>query len=194
MHFRRLVSLLLGMWLGGCFFMALVATQNFRGVDRLLVSPAPQAQPAVNLLGAQARPLLRYQVSELNRWYFETWDTVQLGLGLLLLFLLVFATHEKAISILPALLMLLITILDRFLITPQIVDLGRALDFAADVRSSTDSRFWTLHATYSGLEVGKWVLGLLLAARLVLRNGKTSGHPRRKVDLVDEADHGHVNR
>src|SRR5574340_301362 len=192
MHFRRLVSFLLGMWLGGCFFMAFVATQNFRGVDRLLARPAFQAQGPLHTLGADARALLRYQVSELNRWYFETWDTIQLGLGLLLLLLLIFATKEKAFSLLLALLMLVIVALDRFLITPQIVDQGRALDFSADTHSAEHSRFWILHGLYSGFELAKWALGLVLAARLALRND--SGQARRKVDLVDEANHRHVNR
>jgi hypothetical protein len=42
MHFRRFAALLLGVWLAGCVFMDMVATQNFRSVDHLLAAPPPQ--------------------------------------------------------------------------------------------------------------------------------------------------------
>ena len=38
MHFRRFAALVLGVWLAGCVFMDMVATQNFRSVDRLLTA------------------------------------------------------------------------------------------------------------------------------------------------------------
>src|SRR5689334_13835082 len=42
MHFRRFAALLLGAWLAGCVFMDMVATQNFRSVDRMLAAPRAQ--------------------------------------------------------------------------------------------------------------------------------------------------------
>jgi hypothetical protein len=81
MHFRRLACFLLGGWLAGGFFMAAVATQNFRSVDRLLAKPAPLAREQVDKLGGiSARALLRYQVAEQNRVYFETWGVVETAL------------------------------------------------------------------------------------------------------------------
>ena len=53
--------------------MAMVATQNFRSVDRLLAKPAAPAAQDISKLGhAAARDLLRYQVSEQNRASFTS--------------------------------------------------------------------------------------------------------------------------
>jgi hypothetical protein len=170
MHFRRFACFLLGAWLAGGLFMALVATENFRSVDRLLAKPAAPAAQQLGKLGPAARPLLRYQVSEQNRWYFETWGVVETGIGAALLMVLLFGSTETLFVLLLSLLMLLIALVQRFVLTPEIVVLGRVIDFVpAGLRSPERSRFWTLHGMYSGLEVLKWILGLVLAARLIFR-------------------------
>ena len=74
MHYRRFACFLLGAWLAAGLFMAMVATQNFRSVDRLLAKPSAAAAQQLHKLGPAGRSLLRYQVSEQNRWFFETWE------------------------------------------------------------------------------------------------------------------------
>src|SRR5215831_6530704 len=99
MHSRRLACLILGLWLAGGMFMAWVATENFRSVDRLMDSPNPMASLEFRTLGPQAsRLLLRYAASEQNRYFFETWETVQILLGVLFFFFLLFGTHEDKLS------------------------------------------------------------------------------------------------
>jgi hypothetical protein len=171
MHFRRLACFLLGGWLAGGIFMASVATQNFRSVDRLLANPAPPARMQIDKLGKDAtRALLRYQVAEENRLYFETWGIIEAMLGFVLLLTLLFGSTETNFTLLLALLMLIIAVLQRFLLTPEIVILGRVIDFVPASQTSPErSHFWMLHAAYSGLEVAKWVLNLLLTAKLLLR-------------------------
>jgi hypothetical protein len=171
MHFRRLACFLLGGWLAGGFFMAAVATQNFRSVDRLLAKPAPLAREQVEKLGGiSARAFLRYQVAEQNRLYFETWGVVETAIGFVLLMTLLFGSAETNFTLLLALLMLLIAVLQRFLLTPEIVVLGRVIDFVPATQASPErARFWIMHATYSSLEVLKWGLGLVLTARLLFR-------------------------
>ena len=94
--------------------MAMVATQNFRSVDRLLAKPAAPAAEQLQKLGPGfARMLLRHQVSEQNRWYFETWGIAEIGLGLALLLVLLFGSTETKFTLLLALLMLLIAIVQR---------------------------------------------------------------------------------
>src|SRR5258706_10493998 len=81
MKVRYFACWLVGSWIAGSLFMILVATQNFRSVDRLLAAPATAA-PRIERMGRdEARAFLRYQVSEQNRWYFETWEKIQLALG-----------------------------------------------------------------------------------------------------------------
>ncbi len=171
MHFRRLACFLLGGWLAGGLFMASVATQNFRSVDRLLAKPAAPARQQVDKLGRDAaRALLRYEASEQNRLYFETWGIVETVIGFMLLMVLLFGSTETNLTLLLALLMLLIAVLQRFALTPEIVILGRVIDFVPATQPSPErAHFWILHAAFSSIEVFKWGLGFVLTAKLLFR-------------------------
>ena len=173
-HFRRLACFLLGLWLGGGLFMDMVVTQNFRSVDRLLSRPAPAAAQQLEKLGHDdARMLLRHQVSEQNRWYFESWGKIEIAIGAAVLLVLLFGSTEKTFSLLLALLMLFAVIVQRFALTPQMVILGRAIDWVPiDQPSPERTRFWLMHNAYVGLEIMNWALGFLLTAKLLFRSGK----------------------
>jgi hypothetical protein len=172
MHFRRCACFLLGLWLGGGLFMDMVVTQNFRSVDRLLAKPAPPAAQLFEKLGpGPARILLRHQVSEQNRWYFETWGLIETAIGAALLLILLFGSTEKNFSLLLALLMLLIVIVQRFALTPWMVFLGRVIDWIPiDQPSPERARFWLLHNAFVCLELLNWALGLILTAKLLFRS------------------------
>ena len=191
MHFRRFACFLLGAWLACGLFMAMVATQNFRSVDRLLAKPSAPAAGQLHKLGPAARSLLRYQVSEQNRWYFETWEMVQVGVGIVLLLVLLFGSNETNFTLLLAALMLLIVLAQRFALTPHIVALGRVIDFVpADQPSPERSRFWLLHSTYSSLELVKWALGLLLTSRLLFRRTRKPGDVDRDAGALERHGRG----
>jgi hypothetical protein len=196
MHFRRFACFLLGVWLAGSCFMAVVATQNFRSVDRLLDLPAPVAAQEIKVMGRSlARMFLRYQVSEQNRWYFETWESLQIGLGLIFFLLLLFGSTESKFSLTLALLMLLMVVCQRAFLTPTMTFFGRAIDFVPETTPSTErTRFWVLHTAYTGLELAKCGLGLILTGKLLLRTRRQSAHTGQDVHGVDKADHRHVNR
>ena len=79
---RGLVLALLGGWIVGTLILAGVATQNFRTIDRRLSAPTPEFSHAIAPLGQhEARVVLRYLSSELNRLYFGAWDLIQLAFG-----------------------------------------------------------------------------------------------------------------
>jgi hypothetical protein len=157
--------------------MDMVVTQDFRSVDRLLAKPAPGAAEQLDKLGpGAARTLLRHQVSEQNRWYFETWGLMETGIGAALLLILLFGSTEKNFSLLIALLMLLIAILQRFALTPQMVILGRIIDWIPiDQASPERARFWMLHTGFIGLELLNWTLGFFLTAKLLFRGRRRGG-------------------
>lgn len=203
MHSVRLICFALGAWITGGFFMTWVATEGFRGADRLLGEPNPTARLQFKTLDAQqnsgpnaARMLLRYQVSEQNRFYFESWEIVQVVLGSLLFFFMLFGTREDKYSLVGVLLMLSVTMVQRFLLTPEIVVLGRAMDFARDDAVSPQyGRFWMLHKAYVSVELTKWAIGLIAAGRLITgRHRSSRRHVREQLDLVDKADHRHIDR
>jgi hypothetical protein len=191
---RRFACLIAGAWLAASLFMAYVATQNFASVDRLLAQPAAQAGEHIRTLGAEnARALLRYQVSEQNRWYFEHWETMQLALALVFLATLA-GSGTRGWVLLAAALMLAIVVGQKFYLTPQIVSLGRLIDFVPIAPQTPErARFWSLHGAYSSTEVLKWLLGLAVSGKLVLEGRRRSG-AGDKLDRVDKADHRHINR
>lgn len=194
MHFRRLAAFLLGIWLGGSAFMDLVATQNFHSVDRLLSAPSPQAEERIQAMGGHdaARAFLRYQAAEQNRWYFETWECVQIGLGLALFFVLLFGSVPDKVLLLLTLVMLAIVLVMRFFLTPEITQLGRVIDFVAPgVPAADRTRFWTFHGAYSASELAKIGLGLVLVALLIRRRRRSQS---AEIDAVDKSDHSHVDR
>jgi hypothetical protein len=195
MNFRRLACLLLGLWLGGSAFMAMVAAENFRSVDRLLAHPAPLAAQHIEGMGPTvARMFLRYQAAEQNRWYFETWDSAQIVIGLLLLFVLLFGTGEGKFTLALPVLMLGVALVDRLLLTPAIIAQGRLIDFVPPgIQSLERNRFQVMHGAYSSLEIAKWVLGLVLAGKLLVLR-RRSHRAGDEFHMVDKADHRHVDR
>ncbi|MGO4880312.1 MAG: hypothetical protein ACLP59_05760 [Bryobacteraceae bacterium] len=143
-------------------------------MDRLLAKPAPLAAQQIEKLGPDAaRVFLRHQVSEQNRWYFETWGVTETIIGAALLMVLIFGSTERNMTVLTALLMLLIAVVQRFILTPQMVFLGRLIDWIpVDQPAPERVRFWMLHNAYVGLEMLNWALGLFLTARLLFRRRK----------------------
>jgi hypothetical protein len=193
MHFRRLAAWLLGAWLAGSMFMDLVATQNFRSVDRLLTAPPAQIAEQIQKLGGHdtARVFLRYQASELNRAYFQNWERGQIALGLTLFLVMLFGAFPNRPMLLLALLMLGIVLLMHFYLTPEITRLGRTIDFIPPAASSPErSRFWKFHGAYSASELVKLGLGLGLTYVLLRRRRKSEP---AQIDVVDKPDHSHVD-
>ena len=168
MNIRCFASWLLGVWIAGSLFMIMVATQNFRSVDRLLAAPGG-AGGRIEQMGREgARTFLRYQVSEQNRWYFETWEKVQLALGAGLVAVVWTAAPGRRILGMVAFAMFALLLAERFYLTPEIVRLGRLIDFVPQAASTPERDiFWRFHGAYSGVELTKLALGCFLSARLI---------------------------
>jgi hypothetical protein len=183
------------MWLAAGLFLEIVAAANLRAVDRAIRDPQPSAAIRILKLGAaDSRMLLRYQTAEQNRAAFETWENVQLLGSLLFFFYLLFATTEDKSALALALLLVLLVALQRFLVTPELNGLGRLLDFVPESTPSPfRSRFGVLGYTYLGMDIGKGVAQLGLAALVMSRSRRRSGNSWRKVNVIDKPDDRHVN-
>jgi hypothetical protein len=170
MHIRRVAAFLIGAWLLGSLAMFFVATQNFQGVTRVLDVPSQKANARIEKLGADdARFLLRYQVSELNRQYFDSWERVQLVLGAILVALTLRGSQKLSILAIPVAMLLMVAVA-HWLLTPEVTRLGRLMDFVQDARQTPDGQaFWRYHQIYSAMEVLKFLLGLYLAFTLLVR-------------------------
>src|SRR5262249_24316760 len=154
----------MGLWLMGTIAMAIVATQNFWSINRLLQhKPNASFNADVDKLGYdEARALLYYYSSELNRLYFQYWNVAQLAIGIMTLWLVVRVPNaNKAKWGIVA--MLWIVLFLTALITPQIVSIGRELDFVPRDPLPPDMRafglFHTAYTVFDGIEV---ILGILV--------------------------------
>lgn len=158
----------MGAWLVGTLIVSTVATENFFTVDRLLAGSTNQSFHVVTerVGQPQARELLRYLSSELNRLYFRLWNFLQLVLGLVVLWL-VGRERSAARVRLGIAAMLAIVVIMTVWLAPEITSVGRSLDFVPRVPPPPQlSWFGILHATYTGLEMLKLVIGLAVAVGL----------------------------
>jgi len=163
----------LAVWITGTIFVAVIATQNFYEVDRLLAeSPNTAFQTAVKTLDSVntpghpvARDLLRYLSAELNRLFFQYWNLAQMLLGILVLWLVtkIRGVNRAKWCIVS---MLGVILFVTIVLTPPIVNIGRMLDFVPrdspppEVRSALRT-FGLLHVSYTVLTLGILVLGIL---------------------------------
>jgi hypothetical protein len=191
MHYSRISAFLLGALLTGSLFMAFVASGNFQTVSEILKSPPPQADKMIKVLGDEnARLLLRYLAGEENRLFFETWETAQLVLGLLLAGLLFLAGSRRLAGLAGAIVIL--AVFQHFKITPELVWQGRAIDFVPATGDPTArQQFFKLHAAYGVIEVVK--LLLIIGIGIALFPRRRRAHQRVEVDAVDYAHHRHVD-
>jgi hypothetical protein len=220
MHTRRLAAFLLGAWLIGSFMLAfVVAGQNFAQVERILETPPGQIAKDMDELGADVvRQMFRYQAAESNRFIFQLWGIVQLGVGVTFLSAVTITAHRNRVLIIGGAVMLLITCIQTMYLVPSMTALGRQFDFLPLTANSPERELHrTLHIWSEILEVLKLVIGLALAGRLLfdrmawrdrLLPGKArSGHGRRRrrkrtrdgsevpqVDPVDHAHDSHIDR
>lgn len=166
MHYRRLASFLMGVWLTGSILVGWVAIQNLHRADVILASPATEARAILQTLGhVKARMFLRYQAAELNREYFSDWELAQIVIGLLLAAILALGTHVSRFILVTCAFMLVLTLFMHFVLTPELSYMGRELDFVPH-GTEIRRRFWVLHGLYSGLEVVKLLLGCVVAVYL----------------------------
>ena len=153
----------MGVWLMGSLAMALVATQNFWTVYRLVdAKPNPVFSADLDKLGHdETFSLLYYFSSELNRLYFQYWNLAQLAIGILTLWLVVKdpKAYKAKWSIVA---MLGIVLFLTVIITPRMVSVGRALDFVQRLPPPPGLRtFGLLHATYTVFDGIEVILGVL---------------------------------
>ena len=161
---QRWAIFAMGAWLSGTVLVSVVAAQNFYTIDRLLAGSTNSTfSSLVTQLGQpQARDLLRYLASELNRLYFQLWNITQLAIGLLVLWLIAQAPSATKARWGIAGMLGLVGLMLVWL-TPEIVSVGRSLDFVPrDPSPPAMQRFWILHGAYTLLEGLKLVTGVIV--------------------------------
>jgi len=193
MHLSRIATLLLGAWLAGTLFMSFVATRSLDEVDDVLKSTAPPAEKIIQMIGYDnARMLLRLMAGEENRYYDNTWEEVEIVLGVLLTAVLFLGVRNAWLGTISTV-MLALVLFSHFRITSDLSWLGRSIAFVPwNVRSLLRDQYWKLNAIHQAIAVVKLLLGSVIAGLLFAVRRRRPVR-RRKVDAVDHADHGHVD-
>jgi hypothetical protein len=110
----------------------------------------------------ETRDLLRYLSSELNRLYFQLWNIVQFVIGALVFWLLA-RSQSAARARWGVLAMLGLVVVLIVWLTPQIVTVGRSLDFVPrEPAPPALGRFGMLHGLYLVLEAVKLATGAVV--------------------------------
>ena len=154
----------MGAWLTGTIVVSVVATENFYTIDRLLAQSQNSTFTAVaeRLGSGDTRDLLRYLSSELNRLYFQLWNVTQFALGALVFWLLAGNRAASRARWGVAGMLVLVVLLIAWL-TPQIVTVGRSLDFVPrNPPPPAVARFGMLHGLYTSLEGIKLLAGAVV--------------------------------
>ena len=195
MHTRRFVSFLVGMWLGGIILMMWIGSQNQDSVTRILMAqPQKMQQIIFTLTDSEKKSLFLYAANEMTRYYSNIWEWAQLALGATILGLLVVARQAKQFIVISSI-MLLTVIACHFLLAPQLLGLGRTIDFGAPTQFAAErSQFNSMQMLYFAMDITRLLLAILLTFQL-LRRGSDEKRRRRspKTDEIQYPNYGHVD-
>lgn len=165
--------ILMGAWLALTPFMWFAATRTFRSVDRVLETNDPDFQAAIKPIHSQSsgdsiRPVLRHLASEINRSLFAGYSAAQIALGMAVVLLLFRSSPRDKIAVALTSAMLALVLLLAGFVQPQIVALGRQIDFGSPP-ADVVHRFWTFHVMFTVLDSVKLILGLGVVVRGAVR-------------------------
>ena len=193
MHYRRIVCFLLGVWLGGGILTSWYGVRSFGTVETIMNQSNPAFVVQTKTLGpAVTRTVLRYAVAEQNRWLFRQWENLQIAMAALFFAYLLFGTMEGKFSLSVMLAMLALTMIQRLLISPELGMTGSALQFIPrEAAGPEHAKFWLLHNAYLLLEALKFGLGLVLG--IIVMSRSRSVDPLNQFNMIDKANHRHVN-
>jgi hypothetical protein len=203
MHTRRLITLLLGLWLGASLLMDWTSFAGPASLGESFTSVRQREPMMVRSIGEEpVRQLLRYEAAELNRTYAYGWGWAQCIFSVVFVVIVLFATNGNKAALALSAAMMLITLGMQFGVMPGLLELDRGLDFAIGADGVTArAAFAGPHNTYVAMEVLKLLVGFGLAGYLLYRGaGESSGRRRRRssssgeLDDVNYANHGRINR
>jgi hypothetical protein len=196
MHARRFACMLLGMWLAGSALMTWITADSFHAAPRILAAHSPEFGVRLQSMGREeARTMLAYPVRQQVGWWTEEWGNFEIAFGACFFLFLLLGTREGKTTLAIALAPLAVAIFQRTFMTPQLLDLGGMLDFAAPNMLVTErGQLEAVRMGFILVEVLQLVTGGVLATLLIGRQHGRSGLTRQEVDAIDEAHDRHVNR
>jgi hypothetical protein len=196
MHWRRFATFLLGAWLAVLLFAAYIVAHNTRTGEALVGRSVPGLAERLKLLGPeQSRLLLNHHAAEQTRTFVPQLEVTEVVVGVLLTIVLLLATHANKLAAVLSTAMVALTLFLHYTIFPEIVYLGRQLDFAAEsAMGGARYRMTALELTYGGLVLVKMLLGAALTGYLLIFKTRVRQVRRAPAGAVDDARYGSVHR
>ena len=169
MHTRRLAAYLLGAWILGILIFSFVNTQSFANVERIMNNPPGPVAKDIEDLGQDiTRLMMRYQASELTRFFLEVWGVAQIGIGLALLSSALFTAHRSKFIMYATGGMILLVILQVGYIVPSMAAISKSFDFLPPAAAPRERDIYaSYHVMYSTAEALKLIIAFLLSGRLL---------------------------
>jgi hypothetical protein len=188
MFSRRIATFLLGMWIGCCALVDVLALQGDRMATRVLAVPNPDVRTILTTTGdAGPSILLHHLANEQTRANVEGWEVGQLVLALTIIVALVFTDQRKGMAIALCGVMGVLTLIQHYGITPGLNMAGRQADFMAEATAfNLRSRIWSLTQMYGAVEALKLILGGLLASYFFAMESTVKRSKSRKSRAGDE--------
>jgi hypothetical protein len=148
--------------------MDLLALQSLRLVGRAINSASPVVVDIIRKSGPeQIALLLRHFSVEQYRYYFSTWELIQVPGALLVAAVLYLAAGKRWIPQILCGLMLAL-VLFQLAIQPELTFRGREADFPPGNQTlGTQARVWALSEVWIGAESAKLLIGGLLTALIL---------------------------
>jgi len=181
MKHHPLLAFLLGIWLGGSVLVGAAVAYNFAGFEDLFARNPKLAQQAGFLpqdTAAKKSSALWVHAAELNRVLFQAWNRTQLVLGALVLGLAITWRARRLATVLLALGLALV-LFTHFGLEPQVVGIGRQLDFVPRTPPPPQlAAFQDAHRAYFIADTLRFCL-VLAAAGLLLYGGPRNAASQR---------------
>lgn len=175
--------------------MVFVVLENLHSAALVMGSPLEPVANMIKTLGQdQITLLLHHQAAEQSRNIFYLWEQAQIVLGLVLGGCLYFATQKRILSVVMCGVMLALVVFQYIAITPELSYRGRTTDFPPAANASGAMvRTLLLYQVLVATEGLKLVVGGILASYLFSFRTSRRRSTRREVDLIDDANHSHID-
>ena len=194
MHTRRIATFLLGAWIAGSVFMAIVSILALRAPEIVMTVPHPAAQQIARQIGSENTTLLlRHAASELSRYLLRKWELAQLLLGALLAICLFLGTQRRIFPLLLCGIMLTMVIFQLAGVTTELAYRGKETDFPpGSTALGPTTRYLLLQQVFIGAEIMKYIAACILISFLfVFRTGRRRS---KEVHMIDHPDPSPVDR
>jgi hypothetical protein len=198
MHSRRFLAFFVGLWLAGLLVVTTVTAFSTRTVNAVMEVPPHEASRWIDILGKErTRSLLLHNTAELNRSILEYWGYADVVLCVFVLITAVMIKSGKPVMTAAAVIAIL-GLASVFLLTPQVVAVGRLLDFRPDFPVAPErAQFASLNGMFNGINTIRILASAVMVGLLLRRSEKprTRRSSRlEEIDPVNHPNHSHINR